>query len=64
MITILLKALGAIVVRLFAAAASEEMLEWLIIKVGETIVESTKTKHDDEWFHRFVAEYKKIKKTK
>lgn len=60
MVSILLKALGAILVKIFAAAASEEMLEWLLIKVGKVIVDSTKTPHDNEWFEKFVTEYKKV----
>jgi hypothetical protein len=57
MIQILLKALGAILVKLFAAAASEAMLEWLLFKVAKVIVDSTKTPHDNEWFTKFKEEY-------
>ena len=48
MVSVLLKALGAILVKLFAAMATEVLLEWLLFKVAQLLVDSTKTKHDND----------------
>lgn len=61
MATVLLKALGAIVTKLFAALATEVLLEWMIFKAAEALVKSTKTPHDDEWLEKFKESYKTIK---
>ena len=53
----LLKALGAILVKLFAVAASKVMLEWLLFKLGKVIVDSTKTPVDNEWYDKMKELY-------
>ncbi len=50
MITVLLKALSAILLKLIAAMATESLLEWLFFKVAQVIFYSTKTNHDNEFF--------------
>tara|TARA_R110000822_G_scaffold310397_1_gene443040 strand:- start:5142 stop:5339 length:198 start_codon:yes stop_codon:yes gene_type:complete len=60
--SVLLKALGAIVTKLFAAMATEVLLEWMLFKAAEALVKSTKTPYDDEWLDKFKASYKTISK--
>jgi hypothetical protein len=62
MVSVLLKAAGAILTRVFATLATEEMLEWLLFKVAHATVESTKTKHDDAWLIEFKKSYYENKK--
>ena len=59
--TVLLKALGAIVTKLFATMATEALLEWMLFKAADALVKSTKTKYDDEWLEKFKESYKDIK---
>ena len=61
MVTALLKALGVIITRLFAAMATEALLEWLLFKVAKLIVDSTETKHDDEFLRELKKSYDKSK---
>ena len=56
MISVLLKALMSVLTRIFMAAATEKMVEWLLFKVADSIVKSTTTPHDDE----FLKEIKEI----
>jgi len=58
--SVLLKALGTILTRLFATMATEVMLEWLLFKTAEAFVQSTKTPCDDEWLRKFKESYKEI----
>lgn len=62
MVQILLKALGSILMKLFAAAATEEVVEWLVFKAAETAVKSTKTTVDDEGLAKLKAAYKDVAK--
>ena len=57
MVTVLLKALGVILVKLFTAMASEVLLEWLLFKVAQLIVDSVETKHDDEFLKKIKDVY-------
>ncbi|ANY29513.1 hypothetical protein BOX07_gp02 [Pseudoalteromonas phage PH1] len=59
MLKILLKGLGVVATKMFATFASEVMLEWLLFKVAEALVKSTKTTKDDEWLNKFKEEYNK-----
>ena len=61
MASILLKALASIVTKLFAALATEVLLEWMLFKAAEALVKSTKTPYDDEWLLKFKESYKTIK---
>lgn len=61
MATVLLKALGAIVTKLFATLATEVLLEWMLFKAAEALVKSTKTPYDDEWLAKFKESYETTK---
>lgn len=61
MATVLLKALGAIVTKLFAALATEVLLEWMLFKAAEALVKSTKTPYDDAWLAKFKESYETTK---
>mgnify|MGYP003648137394 CR=1 FL=1 len=56
-VSVLLKALGTIVMRLFAAMATEKLLEWFLFKAGEVVVKSTETPHDDEFLQQLKESY-------
>lgn len=62
----LLLALKAIGLQILAVTGAKWVLERLLFTVGEMIVKSTKTLHDDEWFkdlkERYFAIEKKEKK--
>ncbi len=62
MIQVLLKALGSIVAKLFATLATKTLLEWMLFKMLEAYVESTKTPHDNDWLKKFKQEYYKLDK--
>lgn len=64
MVSVLLKALGAILVKLFAAMATEVLLEWLLFKVAQLLVDSTKTKHDNEFLKKLKEAYEEGKEDK
>jgi len=64
MVSVLLKALSAIILKLFAAMATEVLLEWLLFKVAKLIVDSTETKHDNEFLIKLKETYEKGKETK
>lgn len=59
MIHVLLKALMSILTRIFMAAASEKMIEWLLFRIADEVVKSTKTPHDDEFLKEIKAAYNK-----
>ena len=61
MIALLLKALGTIVLRLIAAAATEELLEWLLFKAADVVVQSTETPHDNEFLVELKESYERRK---
>lgn len=56
-----LKALGVIVTKAFATLASQTLLEWLLFKVADALVESTKTPHDDMFLKKFKEGYEQSK---
>lgn len=61
MISVLLKALQSIFMKLLAALAAEALLEYMIFKAAEILVAKTNTVHDDEWLAKFKEAYHKDK---
>jgi len=57
MITILLKSLTSIGLKLIATIGSKELVEWLVFKAAEVAVKSTKTKADDEFLKKVKETY-------
>lgn len=43
---------GAAVSILGKLVLNKDFFQWAILKCAEQLVKSTKTKHDDEWFHK------------
>lgn len=64
MITVLLAALRAIIIKLIGALATRKLLEWLLFWTGELIVTSTKTLKDDEFLVELKAAYYSSPETK
>ena len=46
-----------IIKKLFLAVASRAVLEWLLFRVAESIVESTKTPNDDDFLIKVKSAY-------
>ena len=61
MVSVLLKALMSILMRLFAVAASEELLEYGLKKLARAIAESSETTHDEEFVEKIIGEYESVK---
>jgi len=53
----LLFALKGIALQLLAVTGSKYILERLLFLIGDMIVKSTKTTHDDEWFKDLKERY-------
>lgn len=54
---IFLKALMAILTKFLLSLASEQMLEWAFFKIAGTVVESTSTTKDNEWYEKIKEVY-------
>ena len=54
---IFLKALMAILTKILLSLASEQLLEWAFFKIAGTIVESTSTTKDNEWYDKIKEVY-------
>lgn len=54
MLSIVLKPLISVSLKMFSVVATEVMVQWLLLKVGKVIVESTKNTHDDEFYDKLV----------
>ncbi|MGI2106781.1 hypothetical protein [Shewanella frigidimarina] len=61
MIAILIKALMSLGTRLLVSLASEQLIEWAFFKICDSVVKSTKTPHDDEWFLKIKETYEASK---
>lgn len=57
MYAILLKAGLAVLTKLAASLATEELLEWLFFKIVGDIVKRTDTPHDDEFYAKVKELY-------
>jgi len=64
MITFLLKLVTATSLKMFSAMATQQMVEYLLIKVAKMAVDHTKTPHDNEFLDEFLEIYKGDKKKK
>lgn len=53
----LAKAFGAFLIKMMTSLASESFIKWLFFYVGEQIVKSTKTPHDDKFMHQIKGAY-------
>ena len=58
LIAVLMKSITSVGIKLFMTFASEKMIEWMFFKIARSIVQSTKTTQDDEWFNKLYVEYK------
>ena len=56
-ISTLLKALGAILLKLLAVVAAQDVLEWMLFRLAKVITESTKTPHDDAFVEKIKEVY-------
>jgi hypothetical protein len=57
MVSILIKSLMAISTKLLMSLASEKIIEWALFYLVESIVKSTKTTHDDEFYSKIKEAY-------
>lgn len=53
----LLKALGSVLGKMIIAMASEKFVAWLLFWVGDIVVKSTKTTHDDKFLEKLKEAY-------
>ena len=60
----LLFALKGIALQLIATTGTKWALERLLFLIGDMIVKSTKTTHDDEWFKDLKERYFKYEEKK
>lgn len=58
MITLFMKGLTVFLTRLLTTVASEKMIEWAFFKIAESVVKSTATTKDDEWYNKIEELYK------
>lgn len=58
MIALFMKGLTVFLTRLLTTVASEKMIEWAFFKIAESVVKSTATNKDDEWYNKIEELYK------
>jgi dethiobiotin synthetase len=58
MIALFIKGLTVFLTRLLTTVASEKMIEWAFFKIAESVVKSTATNKDDEWYNKIEELYK------
>lgn len=58
MITLFMKGLTVFLTKLLTTVASEKMIEWAFFKIAESVVKSTTTTKDDEWYNKIEELYK------